>query len=302
MPSNPMQRKARNSFLIGVLVTTIVMGAIIGLLLFKMKKQQDEQKKKESAVKAVYVLTADCTAGENISAKLSKKSVQIDLAPTNALDETTYLTKVDADTVAKINLKTGTIVTDEMVVQSDNVVSNDTREQELNMIVLPTYLEQDDYIDIRLSLPSGEDFIVVSKKKIVDSNESTMWINCTEDETLILSNAIVESYQILGSKLYAVRYVEPGLQDTASVTYVPSNAVINLINSDPNIVEKAKTELANRINNLYKYRTDVINSALNANSEDAQGNIQSGVATSVETQKEQRSNYIKELDAAGTVN
>ena len=299
MPSNPMQRKARNSFLLGVFITVIIMGIIIGFLLYTMKKQQDEKEKIENAKTSVFVLIQDCTAGDNIKEKLISKEVQDDLVPSSALIS---LENVNDDTVAKIDLKLGTIVTEEMIVQSEDAVNNDTREQELNMIVLPTYLKKDDYIDIRLTLPSGEDFIVVSKKKIIDSNESTMWINCSEDETVILSNAIVESYQILGSKLYAVRYVEPGIQGTASITYVPSDAIIKLINSDPNIIAKAKTELANRINNLARFRTDVINAALNANSEDAQSNIQSKVTTSIETQKEQRENYIKELDAAGTEN
>lgn len=296
MASNPMQRKARVSFLLGILVTTIIMGAIIVLLLFNMKKQHEEKEKIENAKTYVYVLSQDCAAGDNIMSKLATKEVQNDVIPSTALTTLTYAENVNEDTVAKIDLKTGTIITSDMIVKGENLVSNDTRQQELNMIVLPSYLEQGDYIDIRLSLPSGEDFIVVSKKKVMDTNESTMWINCTEDETLVLSNAIVESYQIVGSKLYAVKYVEPGIQNTASVTYVPSSAIAKLISSDPNVVEKAKTELANRYNNLYQYRSDVINSALNANRDDAQENIQSGVATSIETQKEQRANYMKELD------
>lgn len=298
MASNPMQRKTQNAFLLGVLITTIIMGAIIGVLIFNIKKQKDEQEKIENAKTMVYVLTADCVSGDNISGKVTTKEIADDLLPATAITVETYAQLVDTDTVAKIALSAGTILSEDMIVQSEEATGNDTREQELNMIVLPTYLEADDYIDIRLTLPSGEDFIVVSKKKVIDSNESTVWINCSEDETLILSNAIVEAYQVTGSKLYAVRYVEPGMQTTASVTYIPSSSIIQLINSDPNVVEKAKNELAARYNNLYKYRTDVINPAVNANLEDAQSNVESGVANSIEIQKEQREKYIQELDAA----
>lgn len=298
MASNPMQRKTQNAFLLGVLITTIIMGAIIGVLIFNIKKQKDEQEKIENAKTMVYVLTADCVSGDNISGKVTTKEIADDLLPATAITVETYAQLVDTDTVAKIALSAGTILSENMIVQSEEATGNDTREQELNMIVLPTYLEADDYIDIRLTLPSGEDFIVVSKKKVIDSNESTVWINCSEDETLILSNAIVEAYQVTGSKLYAVRYVEPGMQTTASVTYIPSSSIIQLINSDPNVVEKAKNELAARYNNLYKYRTDVINPAVNANLEDAQSNVESGVANSIEIQKEQREKYIQELDAA----
>ena len=65
------------------------------------------------------------------------------------------------------------------------------------MLVLPYQLATGDYIDIRLRMPNGNDYIVVSKKMVeipqiagVDSTDS-IWIKMTEEETLLLSNAIV---------------------------------------------------------------------------------------------------------------
>ena len=37
MATNPMQRKARNSFLIGVLLTLVIAGAVITLLILQLK-------------------------------------------------------------------------------------------------------------------------------------------------------------------------------------------------------------------------------------------------------------------------
>ena len=37
MASNPMQRKARNSFLLGVIVTLLIAGVIIALLFMQLK-------------------------------------------------------------------------------------------------------------------------------------------------------------------------------------------------------------------------------------------------------------------------
>ena len=185
-----------------------------------------------------------------------------------------------------------------MIEESGEKTQDDTREQEFNMIVLPTQLQENDYIDIRLRLPSGQDYIVVSKKKVLNADEITMWIRLTEDEILTLSNAIVEAYQIDGTLLYATKYIEPGLQNAASVTYVPTRSVLQLINSNPNVIQTAKDELAKRYNNstLLSGRTDIIDPAVTSVGEEAQGNVSTGTATSIEAQKQSRADYMKELE------
>ena len=56
MAVNPMQRKARNSFLLGVLLTLLITGIVITLLFLQLKKMNDE-KVAEAALKVnVYVL------------------------------------------------------------------------------------------------------------------------------------------------------------------------------------------------------------------------------------------------------
>ena len=84
-------------------------------------------------------------------------------------------------------------------------------------------------------------------------SESSIWLKLREDEILLMSNAIVESYIIPGAKLYVTAYVEPGLQDAATPTYIPSNEVIGVINRDPNIIQKAKEELKKQQDERTRY-------------------------------------------------
>lgn len=301
MASNPMQRKARNSFLLGVFITMLISALIIGFLLWRMFEQREQEQETELAQTTVYVLMKDVTSGSSVSiADLKQVAVTKDAVSLSSLTSENFLTAVTENSLYKINLKAGTILSTDMIAQAEDITQDDTREQEYNMIVLPTYLEIDNYIDVRLRLPSGEDYIVVSKKKVTNADENTMWIRLSEDEILTLSNAIVEAYQIDGALLYATTYVEPGIQAGASVTYVPTMSVSQLINSNPNVIQTAKEELAKRYNNstLYSGRTNVIDPAVGAAGEQAQTNVSTGTATSIETQKESRSNYIKELEAA----
>ena len=64
MATNPMQRKARNSFLLGMLVTLIIATGVIALLFMQLKKVKEEQQKEIQERVSIYVLNADVKSGE----------------------------------------------------------------------------------------------------------------------------------------------------------------------------------------------------------------------------------------------
>ena len=169
------------------------------------------------------------------------------------------------------------------------------------MLRLESQIAQDDYIDVRLRLPNGLDYIVVSKKRVeipqingVDS-ENTIWIKLTEDETLAMSNAIVEAYKLEGAVLYTAKYVEPGTQEKATPTYIPSAEVVNLVTQNPNVVQEAKTAMYNRYQQFTSNRNN-INSQLSAVDEDeAKSRVTSGTTTEVTTAQDQRKSYLDAL-------
>ena len=66
MAKNPMQRKARNSFILGMLITLIITGVIIGLLVFRLVSVQNENEQKTQVSKEVFVLLADVKSGDTI--------------------------------------------------------------------------------------------------------------------------------------------------------------------------------------------------------------------------------------------
>lgn len=288
---NPMQRKARNSFLLGMLVMLIISGVIIGFLF--MILMNEKKKDKEEAKQNVYVLTMDVESGETIDSSM----VQIAKVPASAVSSTalTNFPLLDDETgeeiemKSKLDLSSGTIVTEEMLYENDAEIRDDLRKQEYNMIALPVQMEAGDYIDIRLTIPSGENFIVVSKKEVLDANETTVWLELTEDEILLMSSAIVEAYKMNGSKLDATIYTEPGNQKAATITYQPSQNIEYLLANSPNIVQEAKTALAKTKNT--DYRTLI------------QMSVDQGVPENVETkmqeeitkQKEERANYLSGL-------
>lgn len=365
MATNPMQRKARNSFLLGMLVMLLIAGVVIALLFMQLMNKIKKEKEELQASVNAYVLNQDVSSGQVITTDmLTLQTVNRNLVPNNATsdisliqnyalqdkegndiysktknnetqlyitkngteyevkkeDETDnyYITKNNSKEylelnsvplVAKVTMKKNTLLTTELLSKSDNIVQNDVRKQEYNMVVLPMDLVTGDYIDIRLMLPSGQDYIVISKKEVeipvVDGVDSadTIWINLSEDEILHMSCAIIDAYQIKGAKLYATKYTEAGMQEAATATYPVNASTSALLQSDPNILEKAMNEIKNRYSNTNatSLRNDYINSSINSQGEQAQSNLETNMQESITNSQNSRKEYLESL-SGGTTN
>ena len=353
MATNPMQRKARNSFLLGMLLMLIICGLVIAFLFLQLKNYQDKEK---AVIKVkIAVLSEDVKAGQIITSDmLTKKDIDKTLIPENAIGDSTtlenyslqdkegnevsskmedgentlYLTKNNTEyklqkddsgsyyiernnnkeyvqlnnvpVVAKVSMKKNTVLTRDTISKGNNTTSDDVRKQEYNVIVLPTQIQTGDYVDIRLSMPNGQDYIVVSKKSVelpvidgVDS-ESTIWLNLSEDEILSMNSAIVDAAKIQGTKLYATTYTEPGIQNAATPTYTTSKEVLKQIADDPNIVEKAKNELANRYNQSMR---ETIDSAIQSDADKKEGSLATKIQESITKTQEERKKYLDALES-----
>ena len=297
MAKNPMQRKARNSFILGMFITLVITGSIIGLLVFKLININKEDKEKEQGLKNAYVLVTDIKSGDSIKLEnLKKVDIETNIIPSNAIT----LSQIEENTIAKIDLKTGTILSSDMITNSDDKTTNDTRVQEYNMILLPSQINTNEYVDIRLRLPSGLDYIVVSKKKIEIpqvlgvASESTFSVKLNESETQTMSSAIVESYIMEGSILYVAKYVEPGIQGSSVPTYVPSTAVQEAIRQNSNITVEARNALVTRFNESITTRNS-INSVLNTYNDKSKENVEKSVEEEVNKAMQERKKYLDAL-------
>lgn len=360
MASNPMQRKARNSFLLGMIVMLLISGAIIALLFMQLMNENKKNKEELQASVQAYMLNQDVSSGQVVTTDmLTKQTVNRTLVPSNATSDITvienyalkdkegndiytkydkngnaklfikknnqeYEVKKEEETdnyyieknnnkeylelntvplIAKVNMKKNTLITTDLLSKSDNFAQNDVRKQEYNVVVLPTDLTTGDYIDIRALFPNGQDFIVVSKKEVsipnvsgVDSDD-TIWINLSEDETLHMSCAIIDVAQVKGAKLYATKYTEAGMQQAATPTYIVNGSTTNLLQADPNILEKALNEIKSRYNRIGVDRREEINSNINNEGEQAKSNLETNIQESITNQKNSRKEYLESLAA-----
>ena len=364
MATNPMQRKARNSFLLGMLVMLLIAGVVIAFLVMQLMDRIQEERTNLSNMVNAYVLNQDVKSGQVITTDmLTLTQVNRTLVPSNATSdlsiienyalqdkegneitteydsqgnatmyitrdnnryevqqeettgnfyierngETEYLELDSVPIVAKVDMNANTLITTDLISRGDSVVQDDVRKQEYNVVILPVDLTTGDYIDIRLMLPNGQDFIVVSKKEVeipqiagVDSAD-TIWVNLSEDEILHMSSAIMDAARVNGAKLYATKYTEPGMQNAATPTYVVSSENAQILQNDPNILQSAMDAIVARYNQIdsANIRNNYINSVINSQGEQSQTNLETNMEDSITRSQEARQDYLDSL-AGGT--
>ncbi len=92
MASNPMQRQARNSFLLGMVVTLLIAAIIVGLLYMQIKKLNEKIKKDQAETRSVYVLSQDIKSGQVITQDLfTLATVKASGVPANATSDISTL-------------------------------------------------------------------------------------------------------------------------------------------------------------------------------------------------------------------
>ena len=303
MVSNPMQKNARKSFLLGMVITLIVC-IIIGVLFYFLVMKQEEVKQEEEGVLTyAYRLNTNVQAGQEITSSMVESIIVTEKAvPAGAFASKTKVTDergkeswkdkaFPANQRSKVALNAGTILSSDLVYVGEDI-TNDLRYVEYNMLILPTTIVVGDYIDIRITLPNGQDLIVVSKKEVKSIIGDTIGLELTEDEIVMMESAIVESYIMISSKIYAIQYVEPGLQTAAEKTYTPTPAVGGLIERNGNIVSDAKKALTDKFNTDVRTWTDIERMTY---AEDQKENLEEGIQEEVENARAAREAYLAGL-------
>lgn len=314
MASNPIQRRARQSFLIGFLLALIIMAIVVVLLFTRINRLNAQVAKEHVNTVVVYTAASEIKSGEVITAdKLLPIQVRSELDISNYLTDAYFYATDDQgnqkEFVAKVEIAGGSVLTESMVRESDNELQNDERIVEYNMISLPSQLANDDYIDVRISFPNGESYIVLSKKYVEATTSTSVWMKMSELDIMTLSSAIVETAQIQGARLYATTYIEPGIQQKLEPTYAVNEAVIDAVNKDINVLTDAMNALYERWQRTsgtgasdFTVQRNQINGYLNGKTSEDKANAVAGAnATEDEAIKNARDAFVAAMEGTGLI-
>lgn len=199
--------------------------------------------------KMVYVAKKEIKEGEPI-----RKNNVVELTTFVGENTKGYITASDFGRIAAINIKKQQPILKTMLLSR---MDQGIREEEFGeLLKLNSNLKENNFVDVRIMFPNGENQIVLSKKAIkhLDSEKNNCFLWLNEEEIQRISSAIVDAYLHKGTTIYTTKYIE-NEQEKSVPTYEPSESVMLEMVNNPNIVDRAKMvlnlnarkELENRI-------------------------------------------------------
>ena len=125
----------------------------------------------------------------------------------------------------------------------DNYIVDKKFTRELTFTSVPLGLQAGDFIDIRMAMPNGETYTVLTHIKCEYVKSTTISIKVSEEEWILIDSMIHDNATYGSATLfYMVRYLDPGADN--SVAFYPiSNELATFVAFNPNV--KDTTRLIN---------------------------------------------------------
>ncbi|SFR62723.1 CpaB family protein [Anaeromicropila populeti] len=223
--------------------------SIIMLYIFRTCSERQEREEKSVSKVTVCLLARKLLPGEELKEQdIYRKEME---------EGSCYMEEISVNNLigkaARISLEKDTLLLKEFFYDADKP-SEDLRLHQVTWISYTEKLKTGDYVDIRISFPNGADFVVLSKKKILDlspkkqmsetnqeaksgleSVESSLWFELNEEELLRLSSAGFDILNQKGTYLYAIQYTD-FQQEAARINYPVNEVVEKILKEDPNIL------------------------------------------------------------------
>lgn len=245
-----LRRSTKQYIIVSLICISVIGGAAILTTAVLTGQIREEYKQllseayqdMEANRRDVYVAIVDIGAGDYITENKLEKIRAYSSQP-----EELFITEDDIGQMAIIDIPAGTQLLTSML--ADTNLSPELRELEYNVINFNSNIVEKDIVDIRICYPNGESYIILSKKTLVGYEPETarcrLWLD--EEEQLRMSAAIVDAALYTGAYLYVTKYIEPNIQGASIVNYTPSLAILTLMETDPNILVRAKQELGRMV-------------------------------------------------------
>ncbi len=247
---NRIKRSTRQYIIVACICIVVIGGAALSTALVitsHVKKEyqmllSNAYHDMELKQRNVYVAITKINAGEAVSKDKIKLVKAYSSQPKNS-----YITAEDVGKLSLINIAAETQILSSMV--TDNMVSPRLREMEFEVITLNSNIVSNDTVDIRIVYPNGESFVVLAKKTVkgIEAGSPICYLWLDEEEILRMSAAIVDAVLYSGSRLITSKYIKPAIQEASQVTYTPNIAILTLLESDPNILERSSQELSKNV-------------------------------------------------------
>lgn len=134
-------------------------------------------------------------------------------------------------------------------------VANDERYQHFDYVKLFAGINIGDAVDVRISFPNGEDYIVLSQKEIISIDEAGIVLIVNEEDIMKMSSAKIDMNKYEGANIYAVKYINY-IQEPAQSFYLLNEYVLSLCEWNPNLVNKVFSQ--EKLKKRYDFEQNIL--------------------------------------------
>lgn len=239
--------------ILSIVITAILVSGIWGFITYQKTKTitakfEGEISQLTATLDALgpdvecYTITEDFanhysnnTAGQIIG----ETAIQPITVPSSLVGEA-YITNMSqiVGKYCKVNIVPGTPITSDLLMAE--LYDDTLRDVDISVNSWVVGMRVGDYVDLNITFPYGEDYIVLPRKRVQYIGDKTIKMYLTEEEWHTYQSALVDYYLHAseGARLYLKKYVEPGVQPTATAYYAASDAVRTIMKADPNVVSR----------------------------------------------------------------
>ena len=192
-----MKRTTRQYIIVALICIIIIGGTslVTFVIMTDQMRQEYEDRLTEahnemiSNQRSVYIAATEISAGDIVSRDCIKKLTVYASQP-----QESYMQEDGIGKSALLDIPAGAHLLAGML--TDSSVSDELREVEYSLILINSNILEDDYIDVRIMFPNGEDYIILSKKVLrgysADTVSCFLWLS--EEEILRMASAAVDAY------------------------------------------------------------------------------------------------------------
>ena len=197
--------------------------------------QKEQEKHQEVTYVKAYKYNADIPAGGLITEDLITE-IQVPESVLNS-DMMTDITKIPA--YSKYSVKSGDIIMNNFLMY-DEYYSYKKFTREIMFEAVPLGLRAGDYVDIRMILPNGEIYNVLTHMRVELLSGTTISFRVSEEESMIIDSMYLDQATYNGYLLfYLVRYINPGEDHSLAVYPIPTELEDHL-RFNPNITDTTR--------------------------------------------------------------
>lgn len=243
--------------LITLLILSWVIGALVSVRIYMVKEdaigtKQAELNELKGTMKQIgdlvpaFTLSADVKMGQEVKAT-DYQTVQVPSTMAESLiqDPTELEGKF-----YRMDLTTGSALTKENVKKFE--LSDDTRLYDIVLDTTPIGIKSGSYVDIRITLPQGQDFIAMGHKRVVDVNNGILKLEVNEHDVHAYNSMLVDKLIYKGTQIYGLEYLEGGIQKPSDTYYPMNNQVTPIAQKDPNLISAIKADMLSKRKKLNK--------------------------------------------------